>query len=246
MVPLELSESGNQRKRFEAANWNTQSIDGHDPNAIATALKNAKLSDKPTLIACKTKIGFGAPTKEGSAASHGSPLGAKEIAGARETYGWNFAPFDIPSHIRDAWRIAGLHSSQAHKEWNKRAAKLSREKQAEFERVMRGDLPSKFSEAIISFKSKIAEEKPTIATRQASQMVLEIVNTSIPETIGGSADLTGSNNTRTHDLLSINANDFSGRYIHYGIREHGMAAAMNGMALHGGIIPYGGTFLVFF
>lgn len=243
--PLTLSESGDQIKRFEAANWNTISVDGHDAEAIAEAIEAAQSSDKPTLIACKTIIGYGAPNKAGKSAAHGSPLGPEEIAGARKSLGWDHEPFDIPSDVLDAWRIAGLRSSQAHKEWNKQFAKLDSDVRSEFERRTNGRLPAGFGQAILDYKKQLAIEPPTMATRKSSEAALEVVNAAIPETIGGSADLTGSNNTRTKDMVAWTADDFSGRFVHYGIREHGMAAAMNGMALHGGLIPYSGGFLIF-
>jgi len=243
--PLTLSESGDQIKRFEAANWNTISVDGHDEEAIAEAIEAAQSSDKPTLIACKTIIGYGAPNKAGKSAAHGSPLGPEEIAGARKNLGWDHEPFDIPSDVLDAWRIAGLRSSQAHKEWNKQFAKLDSDIRSEFERRTNGRLPAGFGQAMLDYKKQLAIEPPTMATRKSSEAALEVVNAAVPETIGGSADLTGSNNTRTKDMVAWTADDFSGRFIHYGIREHGMAAAMNGMALHGGLIPYSGGFLIF-
>ena len=243
--PLSLSESGDQIKRFEAANWNTLSVDGHDEKAITEAIEAAQDSDKPTMIACKTTIGFGAPNKAGKSAAHGAPLGAEEIAGARKNLGWDYAPFEIPSDVLDAWRIAGLRSSQAHKEWNKRFAGLNSDLQSEFERRMRGTLPAGFGQAILDYKKELSNEPPTMATRKSSEAALEVINAAIPETIGGSADLTGSNNTRTKGMVAWSADDFSGRFVHYGIREHGMAAAMNGMALHGGLIPYSGGFLIF-
>lgn len=243
--PLTLSESGDQIKRFEAANWNTISVDGHDSEAIAEAIEAAQSSDKPTLIACKTIIGYGAPNKAGKSAAHGSPLGPDEIAGARKNLGWDHEPFDIPSDVLDAWRIAGLRSSQAHKEWNKQFAKLDSDIRSEFERRINGRLPAGFGQAILDYKKQLAIEPPTIATRKSSEAALEVINAAVPETIGGSADLTGSNNTRTKGMVAWSADDFSGRFIHYGIREHGMAAAMNGIALHGGLIPYSGGFLIF-
>lgn len=243
--PLNLSESGNQIKRFEAANWNTISVDGHNENEIAEAIETARNSDKPTLIACKTIIGYGAPNKAGKSAAHGSPLGPDEIAGARAALGWDHEPFEVPSDVLDAWRIAGLRSSQAHKEWNKNFATLDSDIRSEFERRMNGTLPAAFGQAVLDYKKELSLEPPTIATRKSSEAALEMVNAAIPETIGGSADLTGSNNTRTKDMVAWSADSFSGRYIHFGIREHGMAAAMNGMALHGGLIPYSGGFLIF-
>ncbi|HVV62105.1 MAG TPA: transketolase [Pseudolabrys sp.] len=240
---LSLSDSVDQVKRFEAAGWNASRIDGHDPAAIAAALEKAQKSDKPTMIACKTKIGFGAPTKQGSEKSHGSPLGADEIAGARKNLGWSHAPFEVPSEILAAWRAAGQRSKAVHADWNKKLAGL--DKRAEFERRMRGDLPKALGDAVKSVKQSLAATPKDIATRSASEFALESLVPAVPEMVGGSADLTGSNNTRTKSMKAMSAADYSGRFIHYGIREHAMAAAMNGMALHGGIIPYSGTFLVF-
>ncbi|MFK8035589.1 MAG: transketolase [Hyphomicrobiales bacterium] len=243
--PLTLSESGDQLKRFDAANWNTIAVDGHDAEAIAAAIEAAQQSDKPTLIACKTIIGFGSPNKSGKSSSHGSPLGPDEIAATREALGWEHEPFDIPSDILDAWRITGLQSSQAHKEWSKRFAELGSDARSEFERRMKGVLPACFGQAVLDYKKQLSIDPPTMATRKSSEAALEMINVAIPETIGGSADLTGSNNTRTKDMVAWAPDDFSGRFIHFGIREHGMAAAMNGMALHGGMIPYSGGFLIF-
>jgi transketolase len=242
---VSLSDSTDQLARFAAAGWNTISVDGHDPDSISEGLAYCCESDRPTLVAAKTIIGFGAPTKAGTAKAHGSPLGAEEIAATRKALGWTSEPFKVPEEILDAWRIAGLQSGQQRKEWEKRMAALDPERRAEFERRMRGELPGTLDSAIAALKQKLAAEKPTLATRKASELVLETVNEIVPETLGGSADLTGSNNTKTSQTAAITADDFSGRYIHYGIREHGMAAAMNGIALHRGLIPYGGTFLVF-
>jgi transketolase len=242
---ISLSDSTDQRARFAASGWNTLAVDGHDPEAIATALEAAKRSDRPTLIAAKTTIGFGAPTKAGTSKVHGSPLGAEELAGARKALGWDAEPFVVPSDVLDAWRLAGLRSAKERKEWEKRLAAADAETRGEFERRMRGDLPAGFDDAIEAYKQKLAADKPKVATRKSSEMALEIINGILPETIGGSADLTGSNNTKTSQTGPIKPGDYSGRYVYYGIREHGMAAAMNGMTLHGGIIPYGGTFLTF-
>jgi transketolase len=242
---VSITDSTDQVARFAASGWNTLNVDGHDPDGIAAAIRQAQASDKPTLIAAKTTIGFGAPTKAGTAKVHGAPLGAEEIAGTRETLNWPHEPFEVPSDILDAWRIAGLRSAHAHKDWQKRFADADTETRAEFERRNRGDLPAGFEQAVLDYKKKLAEEQPTMATRKASEAVLGVINGVIPETIGGSADLTGSNNTKTAQTNPVTPDDFSGRYIHYGIREHGMAAAMNGMALHGGLIPYSGGFLIF-
>jgi len=243
---LSLSDSTDQVKRFEASNWNAMRIDGHDQTAIAAALTKAQSSDRPSLIACKTTIGYGAPTKSGKASSHGSPLGGDEIKGARSALGWNHAPFEIPADILSQWRKAGERSKPAHAEWNKRLAALDASKRAEFTRRMNGDLPKQaLADAVKAVKESLNATPKEIATRTACEFALEQLIPALPEMIGGSADLTGSNNTRTKSMTAISASDFSGRYIHYGIREHGMAAAMNGMTLHGGIIPFSGTFLVF-
>ncbi len=243
---LSLSDSTDQVKRFDASGWAAMRVDGHDHKAIAAALQKAQSSDRPTLIACKTTIGFGAPTKAGKSSSHGSPLGAEEIKGARAALGWTSAPFEVPANILADWRKAGERSKPAHAEWNKRLAALDAGKRAEFERRMSGELPKPaFAAAVRAVKESLAATPKEIATRTACEFALESLIPAVPDMIGGSADLTGSNNTRTKSMPAITPADFSGRFIHYGIREHGMAAAMNGMALHGGIIPYSGTFLVF-
>jgi len=242
---VEITDSTDQQTRFAASGWNTLSVDGHDPVAISAAIRQAQASDRPTLIAAKTTIGFGAPTKSGTAKVHGAPLGAEEIAGTREALNWPHQPFEVPSDILDAWRIAGLRSASAHKDWQKRFADADAETRAEFERRNRGDLPAGYAAAMLDYKKKLAEDQLTMATRKASEAVLGVINEVVPETIGGSADLTGSNNTKTAQTAPITPDDFSGRYIHYGVREHGMAAAMNGIALHGGLVPYSGGFLIF-
>ena len=243
--PTSLSDSTDTVERFDAAGWHTQRVDGHDPDAIAAAIEAARTSDRPSIIACRTIIGYGAPNKQGTSATHGAPLGADEVQAARLGLGWEAAPFEIPSPIRDAWRIAGLRSGKARSAWEKRLAALDHDVRNEFERRTRGELPVDLATAIRSLKETFAADRPEIATRKASELVLGAVNPAVPETIGGSADLTGSNNTRSPDLKDFSAEDYAGRYVHYGVREHGMAAAMNGMALHGGVIPYSGTFLVF-
>jgi transketolase len=243
--PLALADSVDQVKRFEAAGWAATRIDGHDPAAIATAIEAAKKSERPSLIACRTTIGFGAPTKAGTEKCHGSPLGADEIAAARVKLGWTAPPFEIPATIREQWRAAGERGRPARLSWQQRLAALDPAKRAEFERRMRGELAEGFAAAVGEVKQKLAAAPKEIATRSASEFALEALTVALPEMIGGSADLTGSNNTRTKAMKAMSAADYSGRFIHYGVREHGMAAAMNGMALHGGIIPYSGTFLVF-
>ncbi len=243
--PTDLSVSDDQRMRFEASGWDTWAVDGHDPDAIAAAIAAAQKSDKPAMIACRTVIGFGAPTLAGTSKTHGSPLGADEIKGAREKLGWSHAPFEVPNDILEAWREAGRRGAKTRAAWVDRVAALSTDKKDEFTRLMAGKLPKGWESTILEAKKKASADKPKVATRVASQTVLETLTAAVPEMIGGSADLTGSNNTKTAVLQPVSASDFSGRYIYYGVREHGMAAAMNGMALHGGIIPYGGTFLVF-
>jgi transketolase len=243
--PLTLADSVDQVKRFEAAGWAASRIDGHDPSAIAAAIEAGKKSDRPSLIACRTTIGYGAPTKGGTEKSHGSPLGADEVKAARENLGWTAPPFEIPSGIREHWRAAGERGKPARLAWQQRIAALEPEKRAAFERRTRGELTAKFAAAVRGVKENLAQAPKEIATRSASEFALEALTVALPEMVGGSADLTGSNNTRTKAMKAMTAADYSGRFIHYGVREHGMASAMNGMALHGGIIPYSGTFLVF-
>jgi transketolase len=243
---ISLSDSVDQLKRFEAAGWAAERVDGHDPKAIADAIARAQKSDRPSLIACKTTIGFGAPNKAGSEKSHGSPLGADEIAGARKNLNWDAPPFEIPQDILDAWRTAGARGKAARDAWSKVLAAKDAAARAEFERRMKGDLPAKaLTDAVGKMKAALAASPKEIATRTASEQALEVLTAAVPEMIGGSADLTGSNNTRVKGMTAVSATNYGGRYVNYGIREHGMAAAMNGMALHGGLIPYSGTFLVF-
>ncbi|MFN4354618.1 transketolase [Parvibaculum sp.] len=242
---LSLSESGDALKRFEAAGWNAARIDGHNADEIAAAIEKARKSDRPSLIACRTVIGYGSPNKAGKSSSHGSPLGDDEIKLAREKLGWSDEPFTIPSATLDAWRIAGLRHAKDRQAWEERLAALPADKRTDFERRISGDLPGGFAKAIAAYKEKLVADKPKWATRKSSEEALNVINAVLPETVGGSADLTGSNNTRSKEQKAVTADDFSGSFIHYGIREHGMAAAMNGMALHKGFIPYSGTFLVF-
>ncbi|WP_430395360.1 transketolase [Ferrovibrio sp.] len=243
--PTSLSVSDDQLARFKASGWNTAAVDGHDAEAVAAAIAAAQKNDKPTMIACKTVIGFGAPKKAGTSGVHGSPLGPDEIKGAREKLGWPYAPFEIPAPILNAWRQAGSNGAAFSAAWDKAFATLPAADRAEFERRMTGDLPAEYDATIKAYIAKLVADKPKWATRKSSQMALEAINPVLPEAIGGSADLTGSNNTKTAGLDPVKPGDFKGRYIYYGVREHGMAAAMNGLALHGGVIPYGGTFLVF-
>ena len=242
---IAISDNTDQCARFEACQWNTIKVDGHDQDAIAKAIEKAKTSDKPTLISCRTTIGFGSPHKAGTNKAHGSPLGKEEVAETRKALGWESEPFVVPAEILDNWRLAGLNAAKKRQEWDKKFEALDPQKRAEFERLMRGDLPGNFDSVISDYKKKLAADQPKVATRVASQMALEVINGAVNETIGGSADLTSSNNTKTSQTNDITPDDFSGRYIHYGIREHAMGAIMNGLSLYGGIIPYSGTFLCF-
>jgi transketolase len=241
----DLAVSDDQLARFAASGWDVARIDGHDPVAIDAAITRAKSGDRPSLIACRTVIGFGAPNKQGTAATHGSPLGDDEIAAAREALGWPHPPFEIPADILDAWRAIGRRGGAGRRAWQARLDGLAPATRAGFDRAQTGTLPPAADAAIVALKRKLSDEKPSWATRRASQEALEVLTLAVPEMIGGSADLTGSNNTKTRTTAPVTHDDFSGRYIYYGVREHGMAAAMNGLALHRGFIPYGGTFLTF-
>jgi transketolase len=243
--PLALADSVDQVRRFEAAGWAATRIDGHDPVAIAAAIEAAQNASRPSLIACRTTIGFGAPTKAGSEKSHGSPLGAEEVAAARARLGWTAPPFEIPAAIREQWRTAGARCRPARQAWQQRLAAFDQKVHAEFDRRIGGALGENVAAAVEGLKRKLAEAPKDIATRSASELALEALTATLPEMVGGSADLTGSNNTRVKAMPVLSAADYGGRFIHYGVREHAMAAAMNGMALHGGVIPYAGTFLVF-
>ena len=236
-----ISTSMNQQARFEAAGWHVQSIDGHDMKAIASAIEAAQSSDKPSMIACKTKIGKGAPNLEGTAKTHGAPLGAEEIALTRKNIGWDHDAFVIPQDVYDDWAVVGSRGASARGEWEGRLdASASK---TDFNSAMGGNVD--VSDEIKAFCNEHIEAGTKVATRKASEMALEVINAATDLTIGGSADLTGSNLTLTSGLEKVAPGSLSGRYIHYGIREHGMSAAMNGLALHGGFIPYGGTFLIF-
>ena len=241
--PLSIADSVDQRKRFESAGWATAAVDGHDQDAIAAAIEAAQKSDRPTLIACKTVIGFGAPKRAGTSKAHGEPLGAEELAGAKAALGLSPEPFDVSTDVLEAWRNSAKRSQGAHADWKKRLA--ASPKGEELTRRMAGKVSPKLDAAIAGFKTKLAAEPQTVATRKASELALEVITEAVPELVLGSADLTPSNNTKTKNLTAMSPGNFAGRYIHYGIREHGMAAAMNGMALHGGIIPSGATFMVF-
>ena len=237
------SDSTDQIARFKAVGWNTIEVDGHDQDALEAALLASKKSDRPTMIAAKTTIGFGAPKKAGTEKAHGAPLGAEELAGAKAALGITYPAFEVPTAILDAWRAAATRSQNVRGEWQSRLA--ANANKAEFERRMAGTLPADFAAKMDAYKKQLSADKPKVASRKASQMALEVINKDVPETLAGSADLTHSNLTNTPETLPFQANNYSGRYMMYGIREHGMAAAMNGIALHGGLIPYGGTFMVF-
>jgi len=238
-----LSDSTDTVERFQAAGWNTCRVDGLDAADVARALAWAQKSDKPVLLACKTIIGFGLPTRAGTQKAHSDAPGAEEIAGARKILNWPYEPFVIPDDIAADWRAIGARGKAAYDAWTRRRGQSP--VAASFAAAMSGEAPSDLESALNELKKKISAEKPSVATRKASEMALEVINALWPFTVGGSADLTPSNNTKTKGMKDIAPGDFSGRYIHYGIREHGMVAALNGMALHGGIVPYGGTFMVF-
>ncbi|ARS26507.1 transketolase [Sphingomonas sp. KC8] len=238
---VDLSSSENVLGRYDASGWHTVSCDGHDQADVARAIDEALADPRPSLISCRTIIGFGAPNKQGTSATHGSPLGGDEIAATRATLGWDSAPFEIPADIRAAWAEAGARGAPVRAEWEKRLAADANG--AEFTRRMEGRLPA--AAASQDYIQSLIANPQKVATRKASENALEAITALIPEMIGGSADLTGSNNTKTKIQKPLTAKDYSGRYVYYGIREFGMSAAMNGMALHGGVIPYGGTFLVF-
>jgi len=238
----DISTSEDMHGRFNACGWDTISVDGHNHKQIAKAIAKAKKNKKPTLIACKTIIGYGSPNKSGTSGCHGSPLGADEIASTKKALGIDYPAFEIPQNILDEWRKLDCRIEEAYRDWKEGWEGCLPE---EYKRFISNELPENWQEEIEKHKQRLMDEKPKVATRKASQDVLEVLTQAIPEMIGGSADLTGSNNTKTGILTPITADDFSGRYIYYGIREHAMAAIMNGMALYGGFVPYGGTFLVF-
>ena len=239
-----LSVSDNYKKRFEAYGWNFLEVNGHNHKQISTAINKASKSNKPTVISCKTIIGFGSPNKSGKASSHGSPLGDDEIALVRKKLKWNASPFEIPKDILDEWRNIGKKGTNLENNWNKLLSKNSKVKNS-LEAMLSNKNLNNLDKLISAEKNKYFNEKPAKATRECSSMTIESITPSLSELVGGSADLSGSNNTKTKNSKVISAKDFNGNYIHYGIREHGMAAAMNGLALYGGIIPYGGTFLIF-
>lgn len=238
---VDKANSTDQIARFKAVGWNTIEIDGHDYGMIESAIKKAQTSDKPTLIACKTQIGFGAPNKCGTSKCHGSPLGAEEVAAMRQALDWNYAPFEVPSEILKSWRAAGSAHAGEYKAWSERA----KAKGKEFLDLIEGKLPKGWDKDLQALAEKAIAEKTKVATRKASQMCLETIVPNIPEIIGGSADLAASNLTFVNGMKTITKEDYAGNNVMYGIREHAMGAIMNGMALHGGVIPYGGTFFVF-
>jgi transketolase len=240
-----LADSVDQVMRFESAGWNASRIDGHDPDAILNAARAAQNSDRPTMISCKTTIGFGLPTKAGTNKAHGEAPGAAEVAGARKNLKWPYEPFVVPDDILDAWRAAGARGKPQNEAWRERLAALEPKQRAEFERRIRGDLPKDLDGVIDAYKRKLAADAPEVATRKAGEAALNVIAPAVPELVTSSADLTPSNNTKVAATPEITPDNFSGRYIHWGIREHGMAAACNGMAVHGGLIPSGASFLCF-
>ncbi|MEE8272608.1 MAG: transketolase [Alphaproteobacteria bacterium] len=243
--PTSLSFSDDSALRFQAYGWDVRRVDGHDPAAVEQAIAEARATDTPSLICCRTIIGFGAPTKAGTSGAHGAPLGEDEIAGARLALGWPHPPFEIPEAILQAWRALGAQGGPIRADWERRLAAAEPGTRTEFLAALDGAVPDEVGRQIAAFKTATAAEAPKLATRQASGKVLERLVAAYPELTGGSADLTPSNNTRTKTGDDVAPGAYGGRYVRYGVREHGMAAAMNGMALHGGIVPYGGTFLTF-
>src|SRR5262249_5098 len=243
--PPELAFSDAPLLRFRGYGWAAERIDGHDHTVIAEAIRRAQKSDRPSLIACRTTIAFGAPTKAGTAAAHGAPLGASEIAGARERLGWNYPPFVIPEDIRAEWRTAAARGGAVRSACEGRLPTLPAERRDEFLRRQRNELPHDLDAAAANLCDGFRQANAKIATRQASGTVLDTLTKVVPELVGGSADLTPSNNTKAKDQKDVRRGDFSGRYLRYGAPEHAMASAMNGIGVHRGLIPYGGTFLTF-
>ena len=239
-----LSCSDDQIARFKASGWSACRIDGHDPEAIAAAIERARNNDRPSLIACRTVIGFGAPNRQGSEKTHGAPLGTDEIAKTRDALNWPYPPFEIPESILTQWRKAGARGHAARRSWIERTRRCSAER-SPFHDALNRNLPCSYVDAMARLRERFATERPNIATRQASQLVIDGIAEALPNLLGGSADLTHSNLTRAKTHQPVQADSLTGSYIHYGVREHAMAAAMNGIALHGGFIPYGGTFLCF-
>ncbi|MDP2495242.1 transketolase [Shimia thalassica] len=241
---VELSDRTNQVQRFRASGWHVQEIDGHDPEAIDAAIEAAKKAKKPSMIACKTHIALGHAAQDTSK-GHGALTDADQMKAAKEAYGWSYGPFEVPADIKSQWEAIGARGAADRAAWEERFAEASKQKQDRFNRAYALDVPKKLSAVVKALKKQISEEKPSVATRKSSEMALAVINPIMPETVGGSADLTGSNNTKTEDLGVFDTDNRRGRYVYWGIREHGMAAAMNGMALHGGIRPYSGTFFCF-
>jgi len=244
--PTSIADSVDQVKRFKSAGWAAELIDGHDPKAIAAAITRAQKSNKPSLIACKTTIGYGAPTRAGTAKAHGEALGADELKGAKEKLGISLEAFSVPDDVLKAWRAAGSRGASAREEWQARFDELGTRKRAEFERRMRHERPASLAKALRAHKKALLETPQNIATRKSSESAIEAIASAMPmEFLAGSADLTGSNNNKAKSAVAFSAKTPKGRFIHYGIREHGMAAAMNGIFLHGGFAPNGATFLIF-
>ncbi len=241
---VDIADKTDQVARFAASGWHVQAIDGHDPVAIDAAIEAAKADPRPSMIACKTHIALGHKAQDTSK-GHGALTDKEQLAAAKANYGVNWGPFEVPADVKAQWEAMGARGAQARTEWEVEFSKLSEARQTEFNRAYAGEAPKKLAGAIRAMKKQISETTPKVATRKASEMVLDVINPIMQETIGGSADLTGSNNTKTADLGVFNPENRNGRYVYYGIREHGMAAAMNGMALHGGVRPYGGTFMCF-
>ena len=240
-----LSCSDDQLARFKASGWSANRIDGHDPEAIAAAIEQARRNDRPSLIACRTMIGFGAPNRQGSEKAHGAPLGAEEVAKTRAALDWPYEPFLIPDSVLKQWRKIGERGHAARRSWIERTRRLNPVARSPFHDALNRNLPFGYAEALTDIRDRFAAERPDIATRQASQIVINTIAEALPNLLGGSADLTHSNLTRASTHQTVNAAAFDGSYVHYGVREHAMAAAMNGIALHGGFVPYGGTFLTF-
>jgi transketolase len=241
---VSLADRTDQKARFAASGWDVFDCDGHDPEDIDRALTAAKASPGPAMIACKTHIALGHAAQD-TAKGHGALTDADQLAAAKKAYGWEHGPFEVPAEIKAEWEAIGARGRAAREDWETRLALLSDAKQAEFTRAFAGEMPKRLTATVRALKKQVSESQPKVATRKASEMALEVINPILPETMGGSADLTGSNNTKTADLGIFEPENRKGRYIHYGIREHGMAAALNGMALHGGVRPYGGTFMCF-
>jgi transketolase len=240
-----LSCSDDQLARLAASNWSVRRVDGHDPKAIAEAVEEERRTERPSLIACRTMIGYGSPARQGTEKVHGSPLGSEETAATRARLNWPYMPFETPEAVLNAWRMTGARGQRARQAWQDRRQRLTPAQGQAFDDALNGSLPCAYERALGEMRTRFATSRPEIATRQASQQVIEGLAPALPSLIGGSADLTHSNLTKSSTQVPVTAGSYGGAYIHYGIREHGMAAAMNGLALHGGFVPYGGTFLAF-